>query len=643
MRLSRDHLLFNDDMTSPIRLAPAQQMAADRLSSSLSKGEIFVLRAQPGMGRTAVLAHVHAAAAGVFLGVRDLLCELTVRTPETIEEAFLAMLDRAVTNSGVVILDDLHLVRAIVDSCNYPRTNLLEAVLTAVMTEAAARNKKLIFGTDGDEPAPVTRRACIVEIAEFTPEDYTCICQAWLPAEIAGRIDYTQVHRFGPELTAHQLKTACQWFAANSGAATTDEFIAYLREHHLASNVDLDEVPPVDLRDLKGADEVIRALESKIALPLENDALAAQYGLKPKRGVLLAGPPGTGKTTIGRALAHRLKGKFFLIDGTVISGTDYFYRDVRRIFDAAKKNAPSVIFIDDSDVIFESKEEHGLYRYLLTMLDGLESASAGRVCVMMTAMNVGSLPRAMVRSGRVELWLETRLPDTDARVSILQGLLAGVPAPFDSADLERIAAYARGLTGAARRCGARRLHCGGRSRALVQPGFLAIRDGRRNGAKAAIAPAEFAHRGGQIALAEIGPQTRREDQLGIGALPEQEIAEAAFAAGANQQVDRRTESALQGFARQTGDAAGRREDGVAAGIVERNPQAEAMPARRRLFRLSDGPLQRGAQAIAAADDFQPDAVLHAAVRLFFEVVREQAHEGIDLGARAAPVVRGESK
>src|SRR6185436_6754904 len=120
----------------------------------------------------------------------------------------------------------------------------------------------------------------------------------------------------------------------------------------------------------------------------ENDELASALGLKPKRGVLLAGPPGTGKTTIGRALAHRLKSKFFLIDGTSISGTPDFYRRIHHVFQTAKENAPGIIFIDDSDVIFEGGQETGLYRYLLTMLDGLESASAGRICLMMTAMDV---------------------------------------------------------------------------------------------------------------------------------------------------------------------------------------------------------------------------------------------------------------
>jgi len=228
----------------------------------------------------------------------------------------------------------------------------------------------------------------------------------------------------------------------------TDGFIEYLRVHQLATNVDLGEVEAVALDELKGVDDVIQALEANLVLPFEEPALATELGLKPKRGVLLVGPPGTGKTTIGRALAHRLKSKFFLIDGTVVGGTPNFFATVHRIFEAAKHNAPSIVFIDDSDVLFEDGSDHGFYRYLLTMLDGIESESAGRVCLMMTAMDVASLPPALVRSGRVELWLEMRLPDADARQAILAQRCASLPASVGPVDVARLAAASEGLTGA---------------------------------------------------------------------------------------------------------------------------------------------------------------------------------------------------
>jgi ATP-dependent 26S proteasome regulatory subunit len=195
-------------------------------------------------------------------------------------------------------------------------------------------------------------------------------------------------------------------------------------------------------------DDVLRNLEINIVLPLENDELANQFKLRSKRGVLLYGPPGTGKTTVGRALAHRLKGKFFLIDGTFIAGTNDFYQRVHHVFETAKENAPAVIFIDDADSIFEDGEERGLYRYLLTMLDGLESESAGRVCVMMTAMNVGHLPPALVRSGRVELWLEMKLPSAEARAEILAEHLRTLPKEMHGADVATLVGASEGFTGA---------------------------------------------------------------------------------------------------------------------------------------------------------------------------------------------------
>ena len=263
---------------------------------------------------------------------------------------------------------------------------------------------------------------------------------------IAEELDYNKIYRYAPSLNAHQLRNACLWMRCNP-KLSTELFIEHLSSRNLLSNVDLEEVAPVDWTELKGVDSTIAELEAKIALPFENDALASEFKLKAKRGVLLAGPPGTGKTTIGRALAHRLKSKFFLIDGTAISGSADFYCKVQKIFDEAKRNAPAILFIDDADVIFEGKD-NGFYRYLLTMLDGLESASSERVCVMMTAMEPGSLPPAILRSGRLELWLETRLPDEDARRDILLDRLSRLPAPFSQSDINILARASRGLTGA---------------------------------------------------------------------------------------------------------------------------------------------------------------------------------------------------
>jgi ATP-dependent 26S proteasome regulatory subunit len=255
------------------------------------------------------------------------------------------------------------------------------------------------------------------------------------------------VFHFAPKLNAHQLKAACGWLA-RSDEVSTERLIELLRSQRLVSNVHLSEVQPVDLHDLKGVDDVLRQLEIHMVLPLENAALAEQFQLRSKRGVLLYGPPGTGKTTVGRALAHRLKGKFFLMDGTFISGTCKFYERVQQVFEAAKENAPSIIFIDDADSIFEAGEEGGLYRYLLTMLDGLESESASRVCVMMTAMNVGQLPAALVRSGRVELWLEMKPPDADARSQILAQQLPALPVELRHVEMEPLREATEGFTGA---------------------------------------------------------------------------------------------------------------------------------------------------------------------------------------------------
>ncbi|HJU75362.1 MAG TPA: ATP-binding protein, partial [Gemmatimonadaceae bacterium] len=354
----------------------------------------------------------------------------------------------ALEKNDVVIVDDFQLI-AIVSCCShaYPRLNLMAAALVPLAAMAEDVGKTLVFATEHVPIAGLYQRFPTAHIAEFTVDDFNALCAHYLGAARAHTLDMRRIHRFAPKLNARQLRKSCEALREDA-KLDTERFVDYLREHHMASNVDLGEVQAVNLQDLKGLDDVLDALEANVILPLENSQVADELQLKPKRGVLLAGPPGTGKTTIGRALAHRLKSKFFLIDGTVISGTPEFYPRIHRIFEAAKQNAPGIIFIDDSDVIFESGHDTGLYRFLLTMLDGLESASAGRICLMMTAMDVANLPPALVRSGRIELWLETRLPDPTARAAILVDLCAGLPKAIGQVDIDALATASEGLSGA---------------------------------------------------------------------------------------------------------------------------------------------------------------------------------------------------
>ena len=372
---------------------------------------------------------------------------LTEAEPLALEETLHQMLIGALRENDVVLVDDLHLLNSVV-CCNsfYPKKDFLNAPLEVAAAFARDKGRKLVFTMPSGMPQPIAGRAHFQGYKRLEPADFRFFFDLYLEGDGAD-LDVAKIHRFAPKLNLHQIRLASRELR-RKGKPTTDSMIDYLRTSQMISNVDIGEVQDVDLSSLRGVDDIVAALEANIILPLEDDALASELKIKPKRGVLIAGPPGTGKTTIGRALARRLRGKFFLIDGTFISGSRQFYQRIHQVFEGAKQNAPAVIFIDDSDVIFENGKEHGLYRYLLTALDGLESESAGRVCVMMTAMDVGALPAALVRSGRVELWLETRLPDRGARLQILQDLMREIPPPFPDADLEKLADETSDMTGA---------------------------------------------------------------------------------------------------------------------------------------------------------------------------------------------------
>lgn len=428
-------------------LSPTQQLTYDNVLKLLPKHKIIGFECAYGNGRTTILQKLAKEVHGHYLRMADFFDQIKALHPLQLEESIIQTITSALHKHDCIIVDDFSAVIFPLQDCmDKARPDYLEVALDAIGRYVELADKQIIFGLSSALPSPLYKYAAEVEMPPLNSEDFAFLFKTFSRRPLTG-IDFNKVHRFAPRLSAYRMYNACQSLV-EADLENTASFLKFLENHALVSHVNTREVEEVDFNSLYGVKDVIRQLKINIINPLERSDLIEKYGLKAKRGVLLYGPPGTGKTSIGRALAHRLNSKFFLIDGTVISGTSNFYYYIQQTFKKAKENAPSVLFIDDCDLLFENEEEPGLYRYLLTMLDGLESKSNAQITLMLTAMNIGSLPPALIRSGRVELWLKMKLPDLDARRAIIEGQLLNFPLEIAEEDLQTIAKKSEGFTGA---------------------------------------------------------------------------------------------------------------------------------------------------------------------------------------------------
>ena len=214
-------------------------------------------------------------------------------------------------------------------------------------------------------------------------------------------------------------------------------------------------VPKVSFNDVAGQDNAKQEVAELVAF-LKQPESFRQLGAEVPRGVLLMGPPGTGKTLLARALAGEAGVPFFSISGSefieVFVGVGA--SRVRNLFAAAKKNAPSIIFVDELDSVGRTRgtglggghdEREQTLNQILAEMDGFEGHEA--VIVLAATNRPDVLDPALLRPGRFDRHVTLDLPDRKDRLALLHIHSRSVPLAAD-VDMDKVASGTPGFSGA---------------------------------------------------------------------------------------------------------------------------------------------------------------------------------------------------
>merc|ERR1711988_926086 len=216
---------------------------------------------------------------------------------------------------------------------------------------------------------------------------------------------------------------------------------------------DEEKLDDVGYDDIGGCKKAMAQIREMIELPLRHPTLFKTLGVKPPRGVLLYGPPGSGKTLIARAVANETGAFFFLINGPEIMSkmAGEAEGNLRRAFEEAEKNSPAIIFIDEIDSIAPKRDktngevERRIVSQMLTLMDGLKGRSS--VVVIGATNRPNSIDAALRRFGRFDREIDIGVPDENGRLEIFRIHTRNMKLD-DDVDPEQVARETHGFVGA---------------------------------------------------------------------------------------------------------------------------------------------------------------------------------------------------
>lgn len=223
----------------------------------------------------------------------------------------------------------------------------------------------------------------------------------------------------------------------------------------MVSVMKLDKAPTESYADVGGLEQQIQEIKEAVELPLTHPELYEEMGIKPPKGVILYGVPGTGKTLLAKAVANQTSATFLRIVGSEL--IQKYLGDgpklVRELFRVAEENAPSIVFIDEIDAVgskrydSQSGGEKEIQRTMLELLNQLDGFdSRGDVKVIMATNRIESLDPALIRPGRIDRKIEFPMPDVKTKRRIFNIHTSRMT--LDNVDLEEFVMAKDELSGA---------------------------------------------------------------------------------------------------------------------------------------------------------------------------------------------------